>query len=151
MHDSHIWAGPGPSARRRPLPRAADDAAPAPARATILVIEDDPIVSLAMENLLSEAGYLVLASVPRGEDAVAMSERHRPDLVLADVKLAGPIDGIEAVAAILAKRKVPIIFVTAHTDSRTTARMRLLEPAEMLSKPVPDALLLHAVARVLRG
>jgi CheY-like chemotaxis protein len=67
------------------------------------------------------------------------------------VKLAGGMDGIDAVTAMLARRKVPVIFVTAHTDARTRARMAAVGPAEILAKPVPDLLLLHAVAAALRG
>ena len=117
----------------------------------ILVIEDDPIVSLAMENLLADAGYLVLASCARGEAALRLAEHERPDLILADVKLAGAMDGVDAVAALLPRYRVPVIFVTAHTDAATRARMTALAPAEILAKPISDVLLLHAVAAALRG
>jgi CheY-like chemotaxis protein len=151
MRAIYIWASPGPQHGPRVVPRAADDVAPAPDRNRILVIEDDPIVSMAMENLLADAGYVILGSWARGEDALAAAERERPDLILADVKLAGAMDGIDAVAAILGRRKVRVIFVTAHTDPRTRARMQILEPADILAKPISDGLLLHAVATALHG
>lgn len=150
MQAIYIWASPGPNPGPRPIPRAADDVGAAPNRNRILVIEDDPVVSLGIEHLLVEAGYMVLATCARGEDAPALAERHRPDLVLADVKLAGLMDGIDAVAAIRSRREVPVIFMTAHTDAHTRARMMALGPAEILAKPVPDLLLLHAVAAALR-
>jgi CheY-like chemotaxis protein len=151
MQTIYFWASPGPRFGPRPILRAADDASAAPNRNRILVIEDDPVVSLGIEQLLAEAGYLILASCARGEDALAQAERHGPDLILADVKLAGALDGIDAVAAICVRRKVPVIFVTAHTDPRTRARMDALAPADILAKPVPDLLLLHAVAAALRA
>lgn len=150
MQGMNIWAGPGPKSATRPLVRAADDLSGAPRRNKILVIEDDPIVSLGIEQLLTEAGYIILASCARGEEALAIAERHRPDLILADVKLAGGMDGIESVTAILMRRKIPVIFVTAHTDPGTRTRMQATSPADILAKPVPDALLLHAVAAALR-
>jgi CheY-like chemotaxis protein len=150
MQGMNIWAGPGPRAATRPLVRAADDLSGSPQRNKILVIEDDPIVSLGIEQLLAEAGYIILASCARGEEALAIAERHRPDLILADVKLAGEMDGIESVTAILMRRKVPVIFVTAHTDARTRTRMEAASPSGILAKPVPDLLLLHAVAAALR-
>jgi two-component system, response regulator PdtaR len=150
MQAIYIWASSEPNPGPRPIPRAADDITPAPNRNRILVIEDDPVVSLGIEQLLAEAGYVVLASCARGEEALSLAERHRPDLILADVKLAGAMDGIEAVATIRAERDVPVIFVTAHTDARTRARMTAVGPAEILAKPVPDLLLLHAVAAALR-
>ena len=151
MQAVYIWASIGPRSGPRPLPRAADDIAAAPGRNRVLVIEDDAVVSLGIEHLLTEAGYTVVATCTRGEEALALAERNRPDLILADVKLAGAMDGIDAAAAIRGQHDVPVIFVTAHTDPRTRARMEAVEPAVILAKPVPDLLLLHAVAAALRG
>lgn len=106
---------------------------------------------MAIESLLAEAGYLVLTTCARGEDALALVDRQAPDLVLADVKLAGTMDGVEAAAVIRARHNVPIIFVTAHTDPATRERMRAVGPAEILAKPVPDFLLVRAVAAALGG
>ena len=145
-----VWASPGPQRGPRPIPRSADDVAPAPDRNRILVIEDDSIVSLAMEHVLTDAGYVILACCARGEEALAVAERERPDLILADVKLAGTMDGVDAVATILGRRPVAVIFVTAHTDPRTRARMEVLAPADILGKPISDGSLLHAVAAALR-
>ena len=114
------------------------------------MIEDDPIVSLAMENLLIEAGYEIVSVCARGEDAAGLAATHRPNLILADVKLAGTVDGVGAIGAIRATSDVPVILVTAHSDPATRGRMAALHPAEILAKPVPDFLLLHAVAAALR-
>lgn len=145
----HISAGPDPKSPPWPGRDPDRDAREAPERKKIMVIEDDPIVSMAMENLLAEAGYVMLSSCARGEDAPAMAERHRPDLILADVKLAGIVDGVEAVAAIRARSDVPVIFVTAHTDPATRERMHAVGAADILAKPVPDFLLVRAVAAAL--
>src|SRR5262245_34407256 len=151
MQAIYVWASPVPQWGPRHLPRSADDVAPAPSRNRVLVIEDDAIVSLAMENVLVDAGYVILATCARGEDALVAAEREQPDLILADVKLAGTLDGVDAVAAILGRHKVPVIFVTAHTDPLTRERMQVLAPADILAKPISDGALLGAVAAVLRG
>lgn len=151
MQAIYIWASPGPASGPPPIARADDDVAATPGRNRVLVVEDDPVVSLGIEHLLVEAGYVILASCARGEEALAQAERHRPDIILADVKLAGAMDGIDAAAAIRARLEVPVIFVTAHTDPLTQARMAAVRPAEILAKPVPDLLLLHAMAAALRG
>jgi CheY-like chemotaxis protein len=150
MDAMHIWASPAPKSGLPQPAWAADELGAAPGRRKILVIEDDPIVSLGIEHLLTEAGYAIVGSCGRGEEAVAVAELEEPDLILADVKLAGTMDGIESVAAILKLLALPVIFVTAHTDPRTRARMEGLGPADILAKPVPDQLLLHAVAAALR-
>lgn len=151
MKAIHILAGQSPKSGAPPALLAADELGAAPGRNRILVIEDDPIVALGIEHLLTEAGYEIVGSCARGEEALAVAELEQPDLILADVKLAGAMDGIESVAAILKLIALPVIFVTAHTDPRTRARMEGLRPAEILAKPVPDQLLLHAVAAALRA
>jgi len=150
MQHGQLSAGPDPERGPWPSPDPERDLKASPDRNRIMVIEDDAIVSLAIENLLVEAGYAIVALCARGEDAAFLAARYRPDLVLADVKLAGAIDGIGAVAAIRAESDVPVIFVTAHSDPATRGRMAALNPAEILAKPVPDFLLLHAVAAALR-
>lgn len=149
MQHAQIWAGPDPERGPRPPLDPDRDLKASPDRNRIMVIEDDAIVSLATENLLVEAGYAIVALCARGEDAAALAARYRPDLILADVKLAGALDGIGAIAAIRAESGVPVIFVTAHSDAATQARMEALDPIEILAKPVPDFLLLNAVAAAL--
>lgn len=151
MFDDDLWASGNPQTALRARAEPDDEATTVTEPKKIIVIEDDAIVSMAMENLLVEAGYIVLSTCARGEDALALVERQAPDLVLADVKLAGTMDGIDAASAIRARRSVPIIFVTAHTDATTRERMRAVGPADILAKPVPDFLLVRAVAAALGG
>ncbi len=150
MHSSDLWASPSPKTGIVPPPDLDDALGAAPGGNRILVLEDDVIVAFALENILSEAGYEIVAVSARGEDAAALADRHRPDLVLADVRLAGAMDGITAVATITARHAVPAIFLTAHTDAQTRERMAALAPADILAKPVPDPVLLAAVAAALR-
>jgi DNA-binding NarL/FixJ family response regulator len=151
MTDLQMWTAADP---REPPAATAETQGPPRARPRgnrILLIEDDAIVSLAIEHLLREAGYEIVATCARGEDALVAAKRHRPDLVLADVKLAGAMDGIEAVALIRARHDVPAVFVTAHSDPATLGRMQATRPADILGKPVPDILLVQAVGAALGG
>lgn len=149
MIEGHIWFGARRSARAAVAAQAGLDDTTAPAGPKVLVIEDDPIVSLGLEHVLAEAGYVVVATCARGEEAVAAAAAHAPDLVLADVKLRGEMDGIGAAAAIRQERDVRVVFVTAHTDTRTRERMLAVRPAGILAKPVGDDALLRAVAAAL--
>ena len=146
-----LWALPTPrhSAFWAPETEGGPDTALAKRR--ILILEDDAIVGFALENILAEAGYDVVGVCVRGEDAAATAERHRPDLVIADVRLAGAMDGIAAVAAIRARVDLYVIFLTAHTDAGTRERMAAQSPDDILAKPSPDALLLSAIASALKG
>ena len=146
-----LWASPDPKGGAWPPPERADALRPAAARNRVLILEDDAIVAFALENILGEAGYDVVGVCARGEQAASMAERQRPDLVIADVRLAGAMDGIAAVAAIRARVALRVIFLTAHTDAGTRERMLAQSPDEILAKPSPDAVLLDAIATVLKN
>lgn len=73
--------------------------------------------------------------------AVASIARERPDLVLMDIRLADNTDGIAAAHEIRSRFGVRSVFVTAHTDRATVARVRETEPLGLLPKPyLPEQL-----------
>src|SRR5216684_391533 len=80
--------------------------APDPSRRRILIVEDDYLVALQFENALTEAGYDVVDIASTAEEAVQLIPDHKPELVLMDVRLAGPRDGIQAAAEILDRIEV---------------------------------------------
>ena len=63
-------------------------------KSTILVVEDEPMIAMGIERMLNEWGYTVAASVMTGEEAVEAVRNEPPDLILRDIVLAGPMDGI---------------------------------------------------------
>jgi CheY-like chemotaxis protein len=66
------------------------------ARANGLVAEDEQVVANDLRSTLQRAGYNVVETVSTGEEAIEKATTHRPDLVLMDIDLEGPMDGIEA-------------------------------------------------------
>ena len=83
----------------------------------ILIVEDESITSYHLQTSLVRLGYDARWVVTSGEDAVAKAEQIRPDLVLMDIMLNGPIDGIEAAERIRSRFRIPTVFLTAY---RTT-------------------------------
>src|SRR3569623_1552159 len=67
----------------------------------VLIIEDEPIIALDLENLVSELGHKVVAIAATKDDAVAKAKSERPGLVLADINLGEGGSGIDAVSEIL--------------------------------------------------
>ena len=66
-------------------------------RGRILVAEDEALIRLDLVEMLVEAGYEVVGEASNGEEAIALAEKHKPDLAILDVKM--PIlDGISAKA-----------------------------------------------------
>ena len=60
----------------------------------LLVVEDEQIVALDLQQGLSKMGYEVLATADNARDALILTHDQRPDLVLMDIKINGPMDGI---------------------------------------------------------
>ena len=91
---------------------------------TVLIVEDEGIVAENLASKLKNLGYEVAGIATRGEEAVAMADRLRPNLVLMDILLEGSMDGIEAAEVIHRQYDVPVIYLTAYSDPATLARPR---------------------------
>ncbi len=104
----------------------------------ILIVEDEVIAAVSTRMSLTDLGHEVVGIVVTGEEAIEAAGRTMPDLVLMDIVLAGEIDGIEAAERIIEKFNIPIVFVTAHTDKSTARRIRDMNPAGFLEKPVDE-------------
>jgi CheY-like chemotaxis protein len=104
------------------------------ARGRVLIVEDEYFVALDAEEALTSAGYEVCGIATSAEEALAEAER--PELVLMDIRLLGPRDGIEAAAEIRQRLGLRSLFATAHSDSATRARAEAAaSPLGWLIKP----------------
>jgi CRP-like cAMP-binding protein/CheY-like chemotaxis protein len=101
----------------------------------ILIAEDESLVALDMAHDLESAGYTVVGQVSDGSAAVEATSKLLPDVVLMDITMPGTIDGIEAAEAISKQHKIPIVFVTAHSDEAILQRVKLTRPAGYVMKP----------------
>lgn len=104
----------------------------------ILIVEDESIVALDMQNRLRRLGYRVLGRAISGLEAIEQAMTCRPDLILMDIRLQGPIDGIEAATVIRERLSVPIIYLTAYSDNDTLERAKITEPQGYLIKPFEE-------------
>ena len=105
---------------------------------TILIVEDEAIVAADLAGKLARLGYAVAGIAAQGEEAVALAGRLRPQLVLMDIWLEGPMDGIEAAEAICRQQDVPVVYLTAHSDAATLARAKLTGPFGYVLKPFDE-------------
>src|SRR5713226_8654126 len=124
--------------------------APDPSCRRILIVEDDYLVALQFENALTEAGYDVVDIASTAEEAVQLIPDHQPELVLMDVRLAGPRDGIQAAAEILDRFGIRSFFVSAFSDPSTRARADVANPIAWLAMPIADRKLVTTVSAALR-
>ncbi|HYV04381.1 MAG TPA: response regulator [Blastocatellia bacterium] len=99
----------------------------------VLIIEDEPLIALDLENIVSELGHQVVATAQTHGEAVAKAHSHRPGLVLADINLGEGGSGIDAVSEILNSFDIPVIFITAYPEKLLTGERP--EPTYLISKP----------------
>lgn len=106
---------------------------------SVLLVEDEGLIARDIAQRLEALGHRVSAIVCTGEEAIEAAAS--ADLVLMDIRLDGPIDGIEAAQTIRRRFRIPVIFLTAHADRSTVERAKLAEPFGYIVKPVAPAAL----------
>ncbi len=111
----------------------------------ILVVEDLRIVAKDLQSRLKRMGHAVVGAVTTGEEAVREAEREQPEIVLMDIVLAGPMDGVGAARIIRERFGIPVIYLTAHADDETVRRAHATGPAHYLLKPFEDRELQDAI------
>jgi len=120
----------------------------------ILVIDDDAIFVKATAAVLESHGYHV-DTASDGEEGMAKMVEHRPDLVLLDVMMTWPLEGVSVSRDMLARRElrnVPIIMVTSIRNSEFRAalpRGEFLHINSWLDKPCSPSDLVSEVAATL--
>jgi len=115
----------------------------------VLIVEDEFAVAMELEDHLEAMGYTVIDHVMTGAEAVERAEQADPTLVLMDVRLDGPMDGVEAALRIRASRSLPVVFVTAYSDDDTLERATETTPYGYIVKPF-DRRELYATLEVAR-
>ena len=110
----------------------------------ILVVEDEMLIGAKISMLLTNLGYEVTGILPRGEDALVHVEENKPDIIILDINLKGKIDGIET-AAILQRKNIPVIYLTANSDDATFNRAKHTRPTAFISKPFKQLDLQRAI------
>jgi DNA-binding response OmpR family regulator len=85
----------------------------------ILIVEDEALTVSALKRELVTLGYEIAGTADNAGDAMKLADNNRPDLVLMDIHLVGPLSGIVAAVAIRGLLQVPVVFLTAHADDRT--------------------------------
>jgi two-component system, response regulator PdtaR len=113
--------------------------------ARILVVEDEGIVAQEIKSRLEKSGYSICAVAHDGESAIGRAGDLQPDLVLMDIRLKGSMDGIEAAGRIRERFNLPVVYLTAYTDSATLARAKVMEPFGYVVKPFETRSLVAAI------
>jgi len=110
--------------------------------ARILVAEDEAIIRLDLVEMLTEAGYNVVAQATNGIEAIALAQEHKPDLAILDVKMP-ELDGISAAEKII--EISPVLMLTAFSQRDLVERARDAGVMAYVVKPFGIADLIPAI------
>jgi DNA-directed RNA polymerase specialized sigma24 family protein len=99
----------------------------------VVIIEDEPLIALDLDQLVTDLGHRVVKIARTAQHAVEAVKTLRPGLVLADIHLADGSSGLDAVNEILRSISLPVIFLTAFPQRLLTGTRP--EPTFLITKP----------------
>jgi two-component system, NarL family, response regulator DevR len=128
-----------------------ETAAPA-ATIRILIADDHEVVRIGLAALLdAQEGFSVVAQAASGDDAVRLARRHRPDVVIMDIRMPNG-SGIDACRAITAELEgTPVVMLTSHADSESLFDAIDAGASGYVLKRVGSSELVNAVRTVATG
>ena len=101
----------------------------------ILITEDDTVSALLLRKALEKSGHKIIGVADSGEKALEMLENTKADVVMMDINLAGKLDGITTTEIINEKFKIPVVYLTASSDSLTLQKVAGTNPSAYVIKP----------------
>lgn len=114
---------------------------------SVLVVDDEFLIAELLVTMVEDMGLTVCGSAATAAEAKSLASEHRPELVLMDVRLRGPEDGIDAARHIHHTVGSRVIFITGSREPETVARIERDQPAGVLFKPITFEQLRQAVTR----
>jgi len=113
----------------------------------VLIIEDEPLISMQLEGLVSDLGHNVVGTATTRTQAREIFAQKPAGLVLADIQLADGSSGIDAVEDLLKFGDVPVIFITAYPERLLTGERP--EPTYLVTKPFQEETVRAAISQAL--
>lgn len=101
----------------------------------ILTVGSDPVITNLIVTMLQKKGYGTFAAVTSGQEAIAKTVEHIPNLVIMDTHLSGQMDGVDAAHYIFQIFHVPVLFVTGISEEDKLARIKYAEPYGIVFRP----------------
>lgn len=110
----------------------------------ILVAEDEALIRMDLAEMLTEGGHQIVGQAADGEQAIALAQELKPDLVVMDIKMPG-MDGISAAEQIGKDGLAPVVMLTAFSDKNLVERARDAGVMSYVVKPFSAADVLPAI------
>ncbi|MGY6551228.1 MAG: response regulator [Erythrobacter sp.] len=118
---------------------------------SVLIIEDEPLISMQLEDLVAGLGHRIYGTAATRSQAMQVigeaDGAELPGLVLADIQLADGSSGLDTVDDILGIASLPVIFITAYPERLLTGDRP--EPTYLVTKPFQEATVRAAISQAL--
>lgn len=101
----------------------------------VLVVEDDPMISESLCDILEMLEHEVIGVAENADEAIEICNEKTPDIALLDIQIGGDIDGVDLSELINQQFDLPFIFTTAYADDTTVRRAREKGPFGYVVKP----------------
>ena len=112
----------------------------------VMIVEDDPLLSIVEEKLVTKLGYEVVGKARSGEEALTKIGEYNPAILLMDVQLCGALDGIETAKKLqLDQINIPVIFLSGDDSPVILKQAKDVEYIDFLLKPVTKSDLLTSL------
>jgi DNA-binding response OmpR family regulator len=118
--------------------------------ARVFVVEDDFITAKSLKHTLEDLGYNVVGIAASGKEALEKISYMRPDLVLMDIKIKGPMDGVFTAQRVQALYDIPVVYLTAFSDDDTVKRVLHSKSYGYIVKPYVAEELFGVIEKALR-
>lgn len=119
-------------------------------RVRVMIVEDDALVGLGIRLTLTELGYEVVGIAASEPEAVQLAAAERPKLALMDIRLKGPVDGIDTARRLRAEFNIRSLYLSAYADEPTLTRVSQTYPLGFVQKPYSATQLRSALDLALR-
>jgi DNA-binding NarL/FixJ family response regulator len=111
----------------------------------VLVVEDEPLIAIDIEQVLTNINYQVTDVVFNAEDAFIALKKNTPDIVMLDINLGIGKTGIDVAKVINQEYQIPFIFLTSHADKLTLNEAKIAKPYGYIVKPFSENDLLAGI------
>jgi AmiR/NasT family two-component response regulator len=113
-----------------------------------LIVEDEILIAIDIEQMVQDAGHIVVGKAVDLASCKEVAASTRPDLALMDMRLKNADSGEDAARWLRAELGIRCVFVSGNLDEATRERLEPLEPLAFVGKPILPSKLLDVLARL---
>lgn len=114
----------------------------------ILIAEDDMIIQMFLNRVLTKAGFTIVGEARNSEQVLLLAKETEPDLILLDIGLDGSKDGVVTAEELSESSKIPFLFLTGNSDEGTIKRAKIAGPIGFVFKPIDEVRLVDVIKSI---